>query len=153
MAAYTRHKRWRHRAAYTASCQTCMTRGLRRLDYKSGRLNYEGCRSNYNRAGGGSYERGRWNHYERGRSSYEQGNYNPGEDIGVEEQLVGSIPSMADKFGMKLRMRCDIATSYTWGMLPGYLGTPSAEAPPAGAAAGNGIDAGAHGGLEHFFMS
>ncbi|KAM3611305.1 uncharacterized protein V6R79_016293 [Siganus canaliculatus] len=63
-----------------------MTRGLRRLDYKSGRLNYEGCRSNYNRAGGGSsergrwnhYERGRWNHYERGRSSYEQGNYKRG---------------------------------------------------------------------------
>uniref|UniRef100_A0A1A7Y6J1 PiggyBac transposable element-derived protein domain-containing protein n=1 Tax=Iconisemion striatum TaxID=60296 RepID=A0A1A7Y6J1_9TELE len=64
--------------------------------------------------------------------------YNPGKDVCVDEQLVGFrgrcnfrqyIPSKPAKYGIKLWVVCDVASSYAWGMLP-YLGKVTPDAPP-----------------------
>ncbi|XP_041666997.1 piggyBac transposable element-derived protein 4-like [Cheilinus undulatus] len=66
--------------------------------------------------------------------------FNPGENICIDEQLVGFrgrcrfkqyIPSKPAKYGLKLWALCDVATSYAWGLQP-YLGKPTREAPPEG---------------------
>ncbi|XP_070400479.1 piggyBac transposable element-derived protein 4-like [Nothobranchius furzeri] len=63
--------------------------------------------------------------------------YNPGEDVCVDEQLVGFrgrcnfkqyMPSKPAKYGIKLWVVCDVATSYAWGIIP-YLGKTTRDAP------------------------
>nr|XP_015801530.2 piggyBac transposable element-derived protein 4 [Nothobranchius furzeri] len=63
--------------------------------------------------------------------------YNPGEDVCVDEQLVGFggrcnfkqyMPSKPAKYGIKLWVVCDVATSYAWGIIP-YLGKMTKDAP------------------------
>ncbi|KAF7229687.1 transcript variant X2 [Nothobranchius furzeri] len=63
--------------------------------------------------------------------------YNPGEDVCVDEQLIGFggrcnfkqyMPSKPAKYGIKLWVVCDVATSYAWGIIP-YLGKMTKDAP------------------------
>nr|XP_054588962.1 piggyBac transposable element-derived protein 4-like [Nothobranchius furzeri] len=63
--------------------------------------------------------------------------YNPGEDVCVDEQLVGFrgrcnfkqyMPSKPAKYGIKLWVVSDVATSYAWGIIP-YLGKTTRDAP------------------------